>query len=130
MVPLLLAGALAVGAPVPKALAPKHPPDPERLLGAWRIVEENGRPVDKAVVWTFTAGRMHSSSGNSDWVIRLDPDASPKHIDITKYPGVYEFDGDRLKIAYTTGAGRPADFTPGNGVTVHLLEREKDPPKK
>jgi uncharacterized protein (TIGR03067 family) len=131
MVPLLVAGTLLVGAPVPKALHRKHPPDPERLLGAWRIVEENGGPPRGAdIIWTFTAGKMHSSSGNTDWTIRLDPDQSPKHIDITDYPGIYEFDGDKLKIAYTTGRQRPTDFTRGNGVSTNVLERADDPPKK
>ena len=129
MLTLLLAGSLAVSAPVPKAVK-KFPPDPDRFQGAWTVVENNGKPDTGNTVWTFTDGNMHSSSGNTNWVIKLDPDQSPRHIDITNYPGIYEFDGDKLTIAYTTGGTRPTGFTPGNSVMVSVLVRAKDQPGK
>jgi uncharacterized protein (TIGR03067 family) len=116
-------------APVPKGLKRSAPPDRERILGAWQIVPEKGQAKD-AITWTFTDGQMHSSSGNTRWRITLDPDQSPKQINITDYPGIYEFDGDTLKIAYRLSAPRPTEFTTANGVTVTTLVRAKEQPGK
>lgn len=132
MLALLLVGSLAVSAPVPKVKKP--PPDPERILGAWDVVENhaNGanQPEGKVTVWTFTEGKMHSSSGNSTWTIKLDPDAAPKQIDITDYKGVYEFDGEKLKIAYTIGANRPTELKSGPNVYMVVLVKSKEQPGK
>ena len=134
MLAFLLVGSLAVSAPVPKALKTKYPPDPERLLGAWDIElnEVNGKnqPEAKVTVWTFTEGKMHSSSGNSTWTIKLDPDQSPKHLDITDYKGIYEFDGDKLKIAYTIGAPRPTEMKSDARVYMVTLVKSKEQPSK
>lgn len=139
MLALLLAGSLAVSAPVPKALTPKHPPDPERLQGAWDIdlSEHDGKPYQKAV-WTFDGEKMTSRSenGKSEWGVRLDPVQSPKRFDLVEpngqyvYPGIYEFDGDKLKIAYSLGGDRPAEFKSSRTVYLNVLVRAKDPPKK
>lgn len=133
MIPLLLAGSLALTAPVPKDLKKKYPPDPERLLGAWEIVvnEDNGKPKAevKVVVWTFTEGNMHSSSGNSNWKITLDVDQTPKHIDIGNYKGVYEFDGEKLTIVYSGGT-RPAELKSAAGNYFVTLVKAKDQPAK
>lgn len=134
MIPLLLAGSLALAAPVPKELKKKYPPDPERLLGAWEIVvnEDNGKPKPepKVVVWTFTDGNMHSSSGNSNWKIVLDESQTPKHIDIGTYKGVYEFDGEKLTIVYAAGGGRPAEVKSAQGNYFVTLVKAKDQPAK
>lgn len=133
MIPLLLAGSLAFAAPVPKDLKKKYPPDPERLLGAWEIVvnEDNGKPKPevKVVVWTFTDGNMHSSSGNSNWKITLDESQTPKHIDIGNYKGVYEFDGEKLTIVYSGGT-RPAEVKSAAGNYFVTLMKAKDQPGK
>jgi uncharacterized protein (TIGR03067 family) len=55
------------------------------------------------------------NESSSEWVIKLDPEKSPKHIDIGKYAGIYEFDGNVLKIAYFLTANRPTDFKPEEG---------------
>jgi len=42
-------------------------------------------------------------------------------------PGIYKLDGGRLTIAYRKGGPRPEEFesTPGSGVTLLVLERER-----
>jgi uncharacterized protein (TIGR03067 family) len=132
MFALLIAGSLTLTAPVPKKLN-SYPPDPERMQGAWEIVvnETNGRPKveSQVTVWTFTGEKMHSTSGNTNWVIKLDPTQSPKHIDIGDYRGVYEFDGDKLTIVYASGE-RPTEVKSANRNHMSVLTRVKDQPKK
>src|SRR4051794_32047131 len=114
----LMVGALAVAAPVPKSLKLATPPDRERLLGAWEVYDSEAT-IGKgtSTVWTFTEGKMHSNSGNTDWHITLDPEQSPKHFTLEnvrgggKYLGIYEFDGEKLKILYGS-QNRPASFAP------------------
>ena len=132
MFTLLLAGSL-IGAPVPKALQ-KYPPDAERMLGAWEITvnEANGqvKPETKPTIWTFTEGSMHSSSGNTNWKIKLDPTQSPKHIDIGDYQGVYEFDGVKLTIVYAAGGQRPTEVRSGPKNYTSVMVKAKEQPGK
>lgn len=125
---MLLASSLVVAAPVPKSLK-KNLPDSERFQGAWEVVEESGGQAQMRsapIIWTFTDHKMHSSDGNTNWTIKLDPEQSPKHIDITDYAGIYEFDGDKLKIAYSLDRNRPSDFFGGKGVYLVVLSRAKE----
>lgn len=130
-----MVGSLAVGAPVPKSLKLATPPDQQRILGAWEVYsDEAAIGKGSGVIWTFTEGKMHSNSGNTDWHVTLDPEQSPKHITIadvrggSQYPGIYEFDGEKLKILYST-QNRPASFAPGQG-SMNYLIRVKAPPGK
>jgi uncharacterized protein (TIGR03067 family) len=130
---------LATAAPVPKAI--KKVPDPERIQGAWDIelAEHNGRPFSKAI-WSFDGEKMTSRSrpedAGSSWGYRLDPAQSPKHFDLTdttgrsQYPGIYEFDGEKLKIAYTLGGERPTEFKSSERVYLNVLVRAKEQPSK
>ena len=81
--------------------------------------EVGGRDYTKAV-WVFEKGKMFSrtleqTSGGTEWKIKLDPDKTPKEIDIGGYPGIYEFEGDHLKIAYKLSAPRPTNFKAEEG---------------
>lgn len=134
MLTLLLAGSLAVSAPVPKV---KLPPDPERMLGAWEVYDdEKAIGTGSTTVWTFTDGKMHSNNVDTDWAVKLDTDQSPKHFDLTqvggttRYTDIYEFDGEWLRVAFTGVGERPAGFTPGRVVYVHVLLRAKGQPGK
>ena len=89
-------------------------PDDKRIQGTWEIElsEHNGQPHSKAV-WTFDGEKMISRpnravGGEATWVIKLDP--KQKHIDISTYPGIYAFDGEKLKIAYRLGGARPTEL--------------------
>jgi uncharacterized protein (TIGR03067 family) len=64
------------------------------------------------------------------WVIRIDPTARPRTIDLISprgrvTEGIYELDGDELHICYALeGMPRPTDFTyPLNGGQVYQLWR-------
>ena len=102
---ILLVGSLAVSAPVPKETA--KPSDIGRILGAWDVY-----PDDKAVgtgttaVWTFTAGKMHSSSGKSKWMVQLEDSQSPKQFTLSNARGSTR--GKR------TAAGAARRSTPGS----------------
>jgi len=127
MFTVLLAGAL-LGAPVPKAIH-KFPPDPERMLGEWEIIvnEANGQPraETQPTIWTFTDGNMNSSSGNTNWKIKLDPTQTPKHIDIGSYLGVYDFDGEKLTVVYSLDGQRPVEVKSGPINYMSVLVKTK-----
>ena len=126
---ILLLAVPALAAPVPKEL--KNRPDAERYVGTWETVvsESNGQPHSKAR-WTFDDKLKMVSNplpgkegGTSEWVIKIDPMKSPKTIDIGSYPGIYEIDGDDIKIAYTLGGPRPTEVKSGNGIYYTVLRR-------
>lgn len=120
---------VAVAAPVPKALK-KQRPDAEVFVGAWETVvkELDGQPIPKTV-WTFDADlTMWSKSPGEEgkggkWPVKIDPDATPKRIDIDTYLGIYEFDGDDIRLAYTLNADRPTTFDRKPGVYNVVLRR-------
>jgi uncharacterized protein (TIGR03067 family) len=129
---ILLLALPALAAPVPKEV--KRRPDPELYVGTWETVvsESNGQPYSKAR-WTFddklsmTSNPLPGEAGSTSvWVIKLDPAKTPKTIDIGAYPGIYEFDGADLKIAYTLGGARPAEVKSGDGVYYSVLRRVTD----
>lgn len=128
---LLLLVASAIAAPVPKALK-KQLPDPERFVGTWDVLttEQNGQPLaNHAKVWTIDPDlkmkSVHAGERVLNWTLKIDPDKRPKEIDIGSYKGVYEFDGDELRVAYTTGGGRPTTFDPQPDVVIEVLRRAK-----
>ena len=112
-------GSVLVAAPVPKAL--KRGSDAEGIVGAW---EES--PNAKSF-WVFFADGM---AGVGDPVnpqlkalYSIDPSQTPKHLDWSQdggkswYLGVYELDGDTLKISFGGGGNgiRPPTVDKGNG---------------
>lgn len=50
----------------------------------------------------------------------------PKEIEITNYRGLYEFDGEDIRIVYTLGGDRPTSFDSKPGVYYTVLRRVKD----
>lgn len=130
-----LVGAVAVAAPVPKEVKAKRT-DAEVFVGAWEIVrsEVNGKPRGgDLTTWTFDTDLKMKSvpagarpGSESTWVIKIDPEKTPKEIDITGYKGIYEFDGGDIRIAYTLGGNRPTTFDPQPDVYFELLRRVPD----
>ena len=114
----------ASAAPVPKALKAKRP-DAEVFVGKW-AVETNG--VTGRHVWTFDEDLTRWSKGvgangpGSKWVITIDPDQSPKHINIgPDYKGIYEIDGDEIRLVYS--GLRPANFDDKARTNYTVLRR-------
>lgn len=98
MLALLLVGSLA--APVPKVVGTQT--DLERLQGKWEVVlcgPDGMKPTTK-VVWTFDENMLDSTSSETVYTVQIDPKQSPKHIDFGGQSGLYEFDGDRLRVFF------------------------------
>ncbi len=123
----LLSASFSSAAPVLKALKKRTLPDRERILGEWKIVvyEHDGRPSATDVNWIFTEDKMISKSPKSStyYEIHIDPDATPKRFDIVGFAGIYDFDGDKLKIAYLSGNIPPVEFSSKNRVSYCELEK-------
>ncbi len=129
LTPLLLAAALA--APVPKM---KHPrPDAEVFVGTWEAVTPGraGQQWGKAT-WTIDdklelrIAYPEEEPRFTTWAVKLAPEQSPKQIDVGGFKGVYEMDGEGIRVAYSTG-NRPAGFDLKDGVYVHVLRRVEPP---
>ena len=119
--------------------------DLEKFQGNWVIesVIVDGEPLPAEVVKVF---KMTFKDDNytvligeekTEGAFHLDPSKNPKTIDIVpengpdrgrKQSGIYEFDGDKIKIcAAQPGKDRPTNFeTKGKiGSTLMILRREK-----
>src|SRR5205085_5136303 len=117
--------------------------DEQKLQGTWAIVklEAKGKemPQDQSdkdrLHWTFAGSKLHtkSSLGEHELTYQLDAKQSPKHIDTVldeanKYLGIYELNGDELKICQThidTGNIRPTDFTAKERGALMIFKRVK-----
>ena len=133
---LVAAAANLTAGPIPKE-KPKSK-DIEAIQGTWAIVEVDGRvqPTDATPIrFTLKDGKFKVSSGDQDkknGEYKLDPEASPKSIDLIGEvhvsPGIYELDGDKLKvcIAEGTGAIRPTEMkADGKRIAVMTFKRVK-----
>ncbi len=135
------------------AFAGKPKPDPERLQGTWIAVaaSTNGEPVDPAKVGamglTVAGDEWRTKSGvfEKRYRLALAADKTPPEIDLTQLGpdgnpeavafgpgkrepvvqrGVYEFDGETLRVALTRPpAERPKRFDPAADVLVFTYER-------
>src|SRR5262249_31432880 len=120
--------------------------DQENMAGEWSLVsaERDGQaaPEDfikgiKRVVkgddYTITKGDETVGKGK----FKLDASKKPRHIDFKPsegaaagqtLEGIYELDGDKLKVCYSQGGGkRPTEFVSkeGSGLTLSIWKREK-----
>ena len=137
-------------APVPK-VKPKE--DKEMFQGAWSIVEASAGgkhqaiEISKEQVWVFTGDGLviyHADKSRVEMSYQIDPMQKPKAIDLSPvderekgyvFKGIYELDGDRLKVYYSRNvapdAKRPKRFDPvfeDRGMRSFVLKRapEKD----
>ena len=126
---IVFAGCPALAAPVPKEVSRQT--DAERFVGTWETVtsENGGKPYSKAR-WTFAEDLKMTSNplpgaegGTSEWVIKIDPKAKPKTIDIGGYPGIYDFDGPDIRIAYVVGGERPTELSSKGSQYYSVLRR-------
>ena len=114
--------------------------DKDKLQGTWSIesMKMGGKDMPaeelKKVKLTFTGDKVivKADAKNEEHTYTLDAAKKPKQIDITAkaevIPGIYELDGDTLKIATAHKGGvRPTDFNSQDGsmVGVMVLKRDK-----
>lgn len=136
----VLGGVLAVAA---TAFAGSQPAkrEAERLQGAWTPTKIEGANPGKVNGLRVTVkGDKITLVGADDetqeFTFKLDPAAKPKRIDITftlgTLLGVYELDGDTLKVCYSEiqeseKGRRPTDLTAPAGSKRYLwvLKRDK-----
>ena len=137
-------------AAAPKDDAPKEKPpadaDADKIQGTWVAiwVETGGKPAPsntiKNLSLLITADKIAFNPGgeNRQSTYKLDPAKTPKIIELTPQDGpakgktlrgLYELDGDRLKLCVQNGEGEePTEFAtkPGTGWRLLILRRKKD----
>jgi RNA polymerase sigma-70 factor (ECF subfamily) len=126
---------------VPKGAATKARPAEEgdaALKGSWKIVsaELAGAPREESFTMTFADGtytiKGRTKTDQGDY--RADPSQRPRHIDFVRKdpkkgpaPGIYEIDGDTLRICYARSV-RPKSFTTTKDDEAMLLVFKRVPP--
>jgi uncharacterized protein (TIGR03067 family) len=138
---LLLSAGVLLAADAPKAAT-----DQDRIQGKWKITAqvEEGKPSPPAryekMCLRFTADKMIAVERDEkhEATYKLGPRRTPPAIEITpddgpskgeQARGIYQLDGDRLKICLTLEAGKepPTDFSApaDSGRVLLTLERIK-----
>jgi uncharacterized protein (TIGR03067 family) len=140
---LLAVGAVAFLVGAGPAKADPAEMDTKALQGTWEAVEQQPlQPVPdvthlrKVVIaggtltWHYGRGEQPTVT---DSAYKLDPAAKPKAIDFVPasgtekgktYLGIYELDGDSLKICYRgPGEERPTVFATKDGAMLYVLKR-------
>ncbi|MBP3956208.1 hypothetical protein J8F10_13035 [Gemmata sp. G18] len=108
--------------------------DAEVFVGTWEAVV----PGKEGEMWgtstwtidhTLNVQIAYPEEGGrfTSWELTLDPDKCPKEFKLSGFNGIYEIDGDRIRVASSSG-DRPTNFESKDGVTVYVLRRIE--PKK
>jgi uncharacterized protein (TIGR03067 family) len=117
--------------------------DEEKIVSTWSAVsaEKEGMKAPDELVKnlkvTFADGKVKVSGTGNDKVTdisyTLDPTTKPKEINFTEggivaAKGIYELNGDVLKICFDDTAVRPTDFTTqaGSSRKLFVLKRDKE----
>ena len=126
------------------------PKDLDSLQGSWSItaLEVEGQPMPAAMLSdarvVIKNGRFTSTGMGAvyEGVLELDSSKNPRKLDMkfdagpekgATNPGIYELDGDVLRICFNTrGSARPSSFatTPGSGFALETLTRAAAKAKK
>jgi uncharacterized protein (TIGR03067 family) len=89
--------------------------DPAKIQGSWKVVaaEDSGEKAPKEALkdlkWVITKDKItyKFAEKTTEWSYKLDPTTTPKWIDLTEGErttlGIYELDGDNLKICFPEG---------------------------
>ena len=115
--------------------------DQKRIQGTWQAVsgEVAGQNLPKQRVEDLTiafAGEkvtVTTSNGSRESTYRLDAAKKPRTIDLTDEngrtaPGIYEFEGDTLRICVNQGGSeRPTSFgtKPDTRLRLYVFQRKK-----
>jgi uncharacterized protein (TIGR03067 family) len=113
--------------------------DQDKLQGKWTVesFEYNGTPVErmKDATREIKDGKYTLTPKVGDVIegtVKIDPDKKPKTIDLDVngriLKGIYELDGDALKMCYIlTDGERPTEFAskPESGVILIMHKRAK-----
>jgi uncharacterized protein (TIGR03067 family) len=114
--------------------------DQEQIQGTWQLVsgERGGKVLSEEVVknvrLVFSANKLTTKvkARANEATFKLTPEQHPKQIDLDMDgavgKGIYQLDGDSLKLAHgEVGEDRPKDFPVkvGSGLTVMTLKRVK-----
>jgi uncharacterized protein (TIGR03067 family) len=113
--------------------------DQQKIQGTWTLVsvERNGKPLPDEVIQhiklIFAGDKLTTQSKDrkTEGTFKLDSNKTPKEIDLDMDghigKGIYQLDGDNLKIVHgEVGDARPQDFPrAGSGLTVLVGKREK-----
>ena len=114
-------------------------PDQEKLQGKWKVesFDYNGKPVEalKDAIREFKEDKYSLTPTSGDvfsGAVKLDSSKQPKQIDLElsdrTLKGIYEIDGDTLKISYRLeGDERPTELAskPDSGVVLVVHKRMK-----
>lgn len=144
---LILAAGLALAADDKKADPAKQ--DRDRLQGKWQMTraaaefKANGAdllPVVNALVRTnleIAGDKLTASDKAADkqlFTFTVDAAKKPKAIDLTAEPkkdrkilGVYELEGDVLRVCVGVGTARPVEVKPHPGTLFLIYQRQKPP---
>ena len=125
-----------LGAPAPKADAPKT--DLEKLQGTWTTISchSDGKPVPELIGKKMKViGDKMADVGGEDkkTTVKLDSSKSPREIDFmldgkkseTDPRGIYEIDGDNLKIGFGSNVEtiEAKDENSGKVVKTYRIKR-------
>jgi uncharacterized protein (TIGR03067 family) len=114
--------------------------DKEKIQGTWALVsgEHDGQPIPeeaaKNIKLVFAGDKftLHNNDRKTEGTFTLGPDKKPKEIDVDlgggAAKGIYQLDGDALKIAHgKVGDPRPKEFPKkaGDGLSVAVFKRAK-----
>lgn len=131
--------------------------DKEAVQGAWKLTSfkdsTTTMPADGVKLFKVSITDKKLTMATADWQAiegdyQLDSGKNPKWIDLTDVvltsrppakekttrkaqKGIYEIDGDTLRIALRQAEGgeRPKDFAGGQGLAVLILKRDKEAKK-
>lgn len=102
-----------------------------KLVGVWVVesVEFMGKKAQssKGDQFTFTAEKLTITNQVKEDVqsYDLNPSKKPKEIDFKSgnmvFPGIYEMEGDRLRMCISTNGNRPTAFDSKQGLLSHLI---------
>jgi uncharacterized protein (TIGR03067 family) len=115
--------------------------DQKRIQGTWKAVsgEAAGKNLPKqrvddlTVVFTGDKMAVTTSNGSRESTFKLDASKKPKIIDLVDEngqtaPGIYEFEGDTLRICLNQGSSeRPTSFLtkPDTRLRSFVFQRKK-----
>jgi len=129
---LFLCLPFASAAPVPKAREGK--PDVEMIQGKWRVVGryDEGKlregSQNEKCIWNFESDTLFVDTNNLG-KFQLNPNASPKHLDVIgkygTYKSLYQLNGDTLKWQNIGIGGERPEAMMGKGHTI-IFARVKE----